>query len=172
MYRHASRIRDTQTAQILTLAELEATACLWLTWLLTFYYAGITCEESGLAESRLGLGVNLDECTCDGETECLSLALVATTLKVYLDVVLLGNSDFVEGLLNDVLKDRRWEVDLKVFLVDGDVTSTGGNIYAGNGGFTTANCIDYFCHTCLIYLRVLMSITFGCCATSLYSEPS
>ena len=53
----------------LTLAELEATTSLWLTWLLTFNDTGITSEEASLAKSCLRLSVNLDECTCDGETE-------------------------------------------------------------------------------------------------------
>ena len=89
----------------LALAELEATASLGLTWLLTFNDTCIAGEEACLAESGLRLSVDLDECTCDGEAESACLAIIATTLQVNLDVVLLSYADLVERLLDDILKD-------------------------------------------------------------------
>ena len=89
----------------LTLAELEATTSLWLTWLLTFNDTSIAGEEASLAEGSLVLSVDLDESTSDSETEGTSLTIVATTLQVDLDVILLSYTYLVERLLNDVLKD-------------------------------------------------------------------
>ena len=104
------------------------------------------------------LSIDLYECACNCETNGTSLAIEATTLEVHLDIVLLGNTYFVERLLNDELKDRRGEIRLEFLTVDCDVTSTSLNINAGYGGLAAANCINYFCHSSIVVLVLITSV--------------
>src|SRR5574344_2355530 len=84
---------------ILTLRELEATACLWLTWLLTFNSTCITCDEALSTKCLLVFFVDFHECTSNSEAKCLALTRIATTCEVCLDVILLCNTAEVERLL-------------------------------------------------------------------------
>ena len=70
----------------------------------------------------LVFGVDLDECAGDSETKSFCLSLVATSVKIYLDVVFLGCFESEQGLLNDILKDGRGEVNIEGTFVDGDLT--------------------------------------------------
>ncbi len=88
---------------ILTLRELEATACLWLTRLLTFNSTCITCDEAFSAECLLVFFVDFHKCTGDSEAKCLTLTSVTATCEVSLDVILLNNAEEVEGLLHNEL---------------------------------------------------------------------
>ena len=97
-----------------------------------------------LAEHALVLGVDLDECAGDGETESLGLAFVAAAVKVHVDVVLFGDVECGEGLLNDILKNRRGEVNSEGALVDSDVAVACLDDDAGYGGLPAAYCINCF----------------------------
>jgi hypothetical protein len=57
-------------------------------------------------------------------------------------VVLLGCVKSGKGLLNDELKNRRREINFEGALVDSDDAGAFFKDYAGDGGLTTANCID------------------------------
>ena len=87
----------------LTLRELEAATCLWLTWLLTFNSTWVTCDEAFCAQSLLVFFVDLHECTGDSEAKCLALTCITATCEVSLDVILLNYTEEVEGLLHDEL---------------------------------------------------------------------
>ena len=126
----------------LTLGELEALASLGTTGLLTFNDARVAGHEAFDAECVLVLGVDLDEGAGDGETESLGLTFVTATVKVDLDVILLGCFESAEGLLHDILKDGRGEVNIERTFVDGDLTVSFFNDHASYGCFTAANCIN------------------------------
>lgn len=129
---------------ILTFAELEALASLGLTGFLTFNRTGIAGHEAELAEECLVVGVNLNKCAGDTETKCFSLAFVAATVKVDMNVVLLCNFESCEGLLNDELKNRRGEIHFEGALVDSDGAVTLFEDYTSHGGFAAAYCIYCF----------------------------
>ncbi len=57
------------------------------------------------AESRLVLGVDLDESAGDSQTKSLGLSFVTAAVEVDLDVILLGLVEGEQGLLYDVLED-------------------------------------------------------------------
>ena len=90
---------------ILTLAELEATACLRLTRLLTLNLTSVACEEALYLESLLVLSVNLNECASDSEAESLALTCETATVEVYLDVIFLFHTEQEQRLLNNVLQN-------------------------------------------------------------------
>ena len=94
-----------QLSRGLTLAELETTTSLWLTWLLTLNGTRVASHESVILQSLLVLSVHLNECACDSEAESLALACEAATVKVCLDVILLCYLKELEWLLNHVLED-------------------------------------------------------------------
>ena len=80
---------------VLTLAELEACACLWTSWLLALHFSGIASEETLCTECLLVLFVYLHKCTCDGETESLALSGEAATVEVHLYVILVSHVEQV-----------------------------------------------------------------------------
>ena len=47
---------------VLTLRELEAATCFWLSWLLTLYLTSIASDKACLTECLLVVSVNLNEC--------------------------------------------------------------------------------------------------------------
>lgn len=112
----------------LTFRELEAFASLRTTRFLTLNLTGVASHEAFLAESGLVFGINLYKRTGDSETESLCLTFVTATVKMSHDVIFLSHIKSVEGLLNDILKNRRGEVDVERTLVDNDVTATLGEI--------------------------------------------
>src|SRR3712207_3634085 len=91
--------------RILTLAELEATTCLWLTRLLTLNGAAVACEEACILESLLVFGVDFHESTCDSEAKGLALACKTATVEVGLDVVFTINIEQLQWLLYHVAKN-------------------------------------------------------------------
>ena len=127
---------------ILTLGELEALTSLGLTGFLTLDSTGVAGHEAIGAEYSLVVGIDLDESAGDGETESLGLTFVTATVKVDLDVILLGCFESAEGLLHDILKDGRGEVNIEGTFVDGDLTVSFFNDHASYGCFTAANCIN------------------------------
>ena len=134
----------------LTLRELEAFASLGLTGFLTLYGARVAGHEALCTESGLILGIDFHESAGDGETESLGLAFVTAAVDVSVDIVLLSTLKSVEGLLNDVLKNRRGEIDVKGTLVDNNVTVALSEINSGYGCLTAANCIHFF-HLLLLF---------------------
>ena len=94
-----------QLSRGLTLAELETTTSLWLTWLLTLNGTRVASHESVILQSLLVLSVHLNECACDSEAESLALACEATTVEVSLDVILLNSVESQQRLLYYILYD-------------------------------------------------------------------
>ena len=140
------------TADALTFAELEALAGLGLAGFLALDDACVAGHEAFGAECGLNLGVVLDQGSGDGEAECLGLTFVAAAVEVGLDVEAALGLDGLEGLLYDVLKDGRGEINLQRALVDGDVAGSLGEVNACYRSFATANGIDF---------SLLMSIVLG-----------
>lgn len=128
----------------LTFRELEAFACFGLTGFLTFNGTRVTCHEAVFAEDSLVIGIESHKSACDAETEGFGLTFVTAAVKVDMDVILFGNVKSREGLLNDVLKNRRREIYFEGAFVDGDSAVTFFEDYAGNCCFTTANCVYCF----------------------------
>ena len=87
------------------LAELEATASLWLTWFLAFNGTSVTGKEALILEGLLIIGVNFDQCACDSETQGLALACETATVEVGFDVVFAFYLEQVQWLLNHILQD-------------------------------------------------------------------
>ena len=118
--------------------------CFGLTRLLTLNLTGVTCQETFGLQNGLGLFIDLDESAGDSKTECLSLAFVAAAVEINLDIVLLSNTEFVQWLLNDELKDGRREILFKRALVDSDLTITFTYENASYCSFASSECINYF----------------------------
>ena len=100
-----SKTIETERAgmKLLTLRELEAATSLWLAWLLTFNSTCITCDEAFSTECLLVFFINFHKCTGDSEAESLTLACVAATSEVCLDVILFSNTKEIEWLLHHEL---------------------------------------------------------------------
>ena len=96
--------RREAASQTLTLAELEALACLGASRLLALYDAGVACKEAMVFQVLLVLSVDFDKSACYRETQSLALACEAAAVKIGLDVIFLYNIEQLEGLLNDILK--------------------------------------------------------------------
>ena len=99
------RVTSCKSSIALTLAELEAAACLRLTGLFTFNGTRVAGHEAFLTKSLLVLGIDLHECAGNGETQGLALSGVTTSEEIHLDVILLSHIQQVEGLLYDILKN-------------------------------------------------------------------
>ena len=127
---------------ILTLGELEALASFGLTGLFAFYNARVAGHEAFCAKCGLVLGVDFHESAGDSKAKSFCLAFVATAIEIDLNVVFFSDIKSHEGLLNDILKDGRGEVNFQGALVDDDLTVTFFNDYARYGCFTAANCIN------------------------------
>ncbi len=130
--------------RILTLGELEALASLGLTGLLAFYCTRVAGHETVLAEHRLVLGVDLYQCAGDSQTKGFGLTLVTAAVEVDVDVILLGYVERAQGLLYDILKNRRGEVNGERAFVDGDGTRPFLYDHACYCGLTAAYCINCF----------------------------
>ena len=89
----------------LTLAELEACACLGASRLFALHNAGVAGEEALVFEGFLVLFIDFHKCACNGESESLALTCKAATVEVHLDVILLSNVEQVQGLLDNILED-------------------------------------------------------------------
>ena len=134
----------------LTFRELEAFACLGLTWFLTLYGARVAGHEALGAESRLVLRIDLHKRTCDSEAERLGLTFVAAPIYMGVDVIFLSSLESAERLLHNILKDRRGEIDVDRTLVDNDITAALGEVDSGYGCLAAANCINFF-HLLLLF---------------------
>ena len=108
------------------------------TGLLTFYLTAVAGHEAFGTECLLVLGVDLNQCAGDSQTQSLALAGVTATLQVNLDIILLCYVQQVQGLLYYVLQNGAGEVLGQVTLVDGNLTATLLNIYAGYGAFAAS----------------------------------
>ena len=89
----------------LTLTELEATASLRLTWLLTLNGTAVACEEAVVLEVLLVFCVDLHQGAGDGEAKSLALACVTATIEVGLDVVFLSDLEQLQRLLHHVAEN-------------------------------------------------------------------
>ena len=119
-------------------------ACFGLTRLLTLYLTGITSQEAFCLQRRFILFINFNECASDSKAKCLCLAFETATVQIYFDIVLLSNTEFVQWLLNDELKDGRRKILIKRALVDSDLTFTFTYENACNCCFASSECINYF----------------------------
>ena len=90
--------------QTLTLAELEALACLGASRFLALYYARVACKEAVVFQVLLVFGVYFDECACYREAQSLALAGEAAAVKVGLNVIFLHNIEQLKGLLYHILE--------------------------------------------------------------------
>ena len=115
-----------------------------LTGLLTFNLTSVAGHEAFCLESRFVFRVDFYKCAGNSETQSLCLAFVATTVQIHLDIVFLSNTEFVQWLLNDELKDGRRKILVKRALVDSDLTITFTYEYASNCCFASSECINYF----------------------------
>ena len=129
--------------QRLTLAELEATTCLWTSGLLSLDLAAVACHEAFSTKCLLVLCVDLYKSAGNSEAKSLRLSGVAATVKVNINIILLGNVEQSQRLLNHELQDGAGEVLGKVALVDGNLTITFFDIDAGNGALATTQRISY-----------------------------
>ena len=129
--------------QRLTLAELEATTCLWTTWLLSLDLAAVACHETFSTECLLVLSINLHESAGNSEAKSLRLTCVTAAIEVNVDVILLGNVEQSQRLLNHELQDGAGEVLGEVALVDGNLAITFADVHTGNGALAAAQCISY-----------------------------
>ena len=141
---------DDSKVDTLTFGELEAFAGFGLTGFLTLYGTRVASHEAFSTKSGLVFSINLYESTRNGETECLSLPLITATVDMSIDIVFVGNFKSIEGLLNDILKNRRGEIDVNGTLVDNNVTVALCEINSGYGCLTAANCIHFF-HLLLLF---------------------
>ena len=105
MFKLQSSNLKPQTSNHLSLAELEVSTGLRLTWLLALNLTAVACQESVVLQALLVFSVDLDQCTSDGETQSLALACEAATIEVGLDVILPLYTKQLQRLLNHVLQD-------------------------------------------------------------------
>ncbi len=119
-------------------------ACFGLTRLLTLYLTGITSQEAFCLQRRFILFVNLYKCASDSKAKSLCLAFETATVQINFDIVFLSNTEFVQWLLNDELKDGRRKILFKRALVDSDLTITFTYENACNCCFASSECINYF----------------------------
>jgi len=89
---------------MLTLRELEAATCLWLTWLLTLNGTGVASEESESLESLLVVSVDLDQSACYRHSQSLALTSETTSIEICLYVILAINIKCLQRLLNHILQ--------------------------------------------------------------------
>ena len=139
--------------QLLTLTELEAAASLGTTRLLALHGTAVAGEESSVLELFLVLCVDFHQGAGDGQAQGLALAGEAATVEVGLDVVLLGDVEELQRLLDDILQDGGGEEILDVFLVDCYLAGSLAEVNARNGALATAKCINYF-HLSLLFILV------------------
>ena len=104
------------------LAELRCTTCSLETVLLSFLHTWVTCEEASLLECWTEFCVELEESTCDTETDSTCLACEAATENCYVDVELAEKICFSKWLTNDELECFKTEVVVDVTVVDCDLT--------------------------------------------------
>ncbi len=105
----------------LALAELEALASAGATGLLALLHAGVTSEETLLAESGAVLFIDHDKGASNGKAHSAGLAVDTTTLGDDANIILLDGVGSVERLQNNVLKSVGREVFLEAAAVDGDL---------------------------------------------------
>ena len=130
--------------QTLTLAELEALACLRTSRLLTLYNACVASQESVVFQVLLVFCVHLDEGACDSETQSLALACEAAAVEVCLDVIFLCSLEQQQWLFYHVLQDCRGEIYADVFLVYRDFAGALSEIDTCHSTLATAYCINHF----------------------------
>ena len=119
-------------------------ACFGLTRFLTFNLTSVASEEAFGFESGFVFRIDFNQCASDSETKRLSLALIAAAIQIHLDIIFFSNTEFVQWLLNDELKDGRWEILIKRALVDSDLTIAFTYENACNCCFASSECINYF----------------------------
>lgn len=111
-----------------TLAELEAFASFGLTGFLALHGTGVASHEALCAQSRLVFGVNLNQRTGDSQTQSFGLTFITAAAEIYLNIIVAVHLEGIQGLLDDVLKDGRGEVNVESALVDCDYAGTWSHI--------------------------------------------
>lgn len=134
---------------LLTLAELEAFACLGLTGFLTFNHTAVAAQQAFDLKSGTIFDVVLTQSACNSHAQCLSLTGNAATVEVGFDIPFAFCISHLECLADDVLQRAGGEIFFVIAVVDGDFTSAGSHIDAGYGGLSSTYCIDNFCHLIL-----------------------
>ena len=84
---------------------MESLASFWLTRFLTFNATWVASHEAFSTECSLVFRIDFDQSASDSEAKSFSLALVAATTEVNIDIILLSYFKLVKWLLNDELKD-------------------------------------------------------------------
>ena len=135
---------------ILTLAELEASACTGLTRFLALYLAGIAGEETGgLERGTPSLSVYLAKCTGDTEPDSLSLSFDTATYNGDFNIELAGCTGNLERLVHDITEGLEGKILIERPVVNGDVAFSGGEINTGN------SCLASSKGVCLFHLLFL-----------------
>ena len=129
----------------LALAELEALAGAGATGLFALLHAGVTSEETLLAEGGAELFIEHDKGASDGKAHGTGLTVDTTTLGDDANIVLLHGVGGIEGLQNDVLESVCGEVLLKAAAVDGDLAGltflNGGEPSVGDSLLAAAGSV-------------------------------
>jgi len=128
-----------ETVRRLTLGELEALAGAWLTSLLPFLHAWVTCEEAEWLDQLAVLWVHLGKGAGDRVTDGHSLCVGATTLDDDVHIELVRQGCCLERSEDGVLELDRRKVFFERAAVDGDLASAFGQPHAGNCGFAAAS---------------------------------
>ena len=115
---------DAKRFRPLTLTELEATASLGLTRLLTLNGTAVAGEEAVVLEVLLVFSVDLHQCAGNGEAQSLALASVTTTVEIGLDIIFSFYAEKSEGLLYHILQNGRGEIVIQLSLVDRNLACT------------------------------------------------
>src|SRR3989338_6867115 len=142
--RQACRRFLRQKPGALALAELLGAACGTQTDLLTFDFAGIARDETGLRQARLERGVVVDQGAGDAVAHSAGLAGFAATVHVDHHVEGFGVVGQQQRLLGDHDRGLTAEVGLDVLAVDHDLAGAFFQKHTGDAGFATAGAIVPF----------------------------
>ena len=114
-----------------TLAELEPGSRTALTVFLPLDLAGVTSEITGLLEGFTVFIRNLQKGSADAMLDGTRLATDPSTIDIDLHIELTRGTGHLERLHDDHFQSSPAEVFVGTFLVDGDASLAGGQIYPG-----------------------------------------
>ena len=143
----------------LTFAELEAFTGLGLTGFLTLDHTWVAHQEAFLLQCGTVFDVVFAQGAGNSHAKSLSLAGDSTAVEVGLDIPFAFSVGNLERLVDDVLQWASGEIFFVVSVVDNNLASAGGHVDAGNGTFSSTDCVDYF-HI-VYYLTSLILIALG-----------
>ena len=92
-----------------------------LTRFLTLNLTSVTSHEAFCLQCSFVFRINLHQRTCDSQTQSLCLTFETTTVKIYLDIVFLSDTELIQRLENDIAQNRRREICLDVTAIDLDL---------------------------------------------------